>query len=243
MHTYSLKYLLIFITVLLLRSYAVAQVHLSTYIDGGKINISDEGLMKTSFLATYRMNKLSISSGGQLELTGPSPNTLTGLYLKGGYGVTIKNFPFEVHGIFLLNPYSEIIHEWNIGLLANVEKPHFTWKLGAGVRKYYITGDAQDEYDINDVSGLYEKWNVLYEATYTLKPRGHIWNTGISITNLDYFLINQETNPMVNIHGSWNISTPITIYAEGWYKSAGTFNISANSFGYFFRTGLIWKLS
>jgi hypothetical protein len=225
------------------QSNALAQVHLSTYIDAGKINISEWGVVKTALMADYRVKKLTISTGGQLELAGPSPNAFTGFYLKGGYGFAIKNFPFDVQGIFLLNPYSEIIHEWNLGLQANVEKPHFTWKLGTGFRKYYITDQAREDYDIEESSSLYEKWNLLYEITYTLKPRDHIWNAGISITNLDYFLINQETNPMIYIRGSWNFSTPFTLYAEAWYKSAGTFNISANSFGYFFRTGLIWKLS
>lgn len=221
---------------------ANGQIKVSTYLDAGKINTYESAITSTALLADWQIGKVKFATGGQFELAGPSPNTFIGFYFQGGYGLAIKNFPFDIQGRFLLNPYSELIHEWNIGLLANVEKPHFTLKLGTGFRKYYITADAQAEYEIDDATSLYEKWNLLYEATWLLKPRANEWNVGASVTNLDYFLISQETNPMINIRGSWNISEPFTLYAEAWYKSAGTFNISANTFGYFFRTGLIWNV-
>jgi len=242
MNYYFIKHIFLLLAIILVAESADAQLNAGAYLDAGKINISDNAVVKTALVADYQLGKVSIATGGQFELSGPSPNVFTGFYLQGGYEVSIKNFPFDVEGLFLLNPYSDIIHEWNLGVLLNAEQPHFTYRLGTNFRKYYITGDAQDEYEIEEGNSLYEKWNLIYLLGYTLKPRGHHWNVGITATNIDYFLINQETNPMIYLRGSYAISDPISVYLETWYKSAGTFNISSNTFGYFFRTGVIWTL-
>jgi len=34
----------------------------------------------------------------------------------------------------------------------------------------------------------------------------------------------------------------LTVFLDSWYKKAGVFNISANSFGYSFRTGVTWEI-
>ena len=236
------KFPTVILFILLLTFRANGQIQISTYLDAGRINVSEEGVVKTAVLADYHIGKIALYTGGQLEFQGPSPNEFTGFYLKGGYEVSAKKFPFDVQGLFLLNPYSDIIHEWSLGLLLNAEQPHFTYKLGTNFRKYYITNKAKNEYDIGDNSSLFEKWNVMYLLGYRLKPRDHHWNAGITVTNIDYFLINQETNPMIYLRGSYAISDPFSVYLETWYKSAGTFNIGANTFGYFFRAGVIWSL-
>jgi len=242
MNTNFVKYILFFLPALVLGASANAQLNAGAFLDAGKINISDGAVVKTAVLADYKIGKVTLAAGGQLELQGPSPNAFTGFYFMGGYNVPVHKFPFDVQGLFLLNPYSDIINEWNLGLLLNAEKPHFTYKLGTNFRKYYITKRAQDEYQIEGENSLYEKWNLMYLLGYTLKPRDHQWNVGVTVTNIDYFLINQETNPMVYLRGSYAISDPFSVYLETWYKSSGTFNISANTFGYFLRTGIIWNL-
>ena len=62
------------------------------------------------------------------------------------------------------------------------------------------------------------------------------------MTNIDNFLINQDTNPMLFLQGKYQVTAPLTLYIEPWYQSAGSLNLSANYFGFFIRTGLIWKL-
>jgi len=225
MNTYFIKYILIFLPAFMLVASANAQLNAGAYLDAGKINTYDGAVVKTALLADYQIGKVSMATGGQFDLAGTSPNVFTGFYFQGAYEFAIKKFPLDVQGLFLLNPYSDIIHEWNINF-----------------RKYYITGKAQDEYEIEENNSVFEKWNLMYLLGYMLKPRDHHWNVGVTVTNVDYFLINQETNPMINLRGSCAISDPFSIYLETWYKSAGTFNISANTFGYFFRTGVIWKL-
>jgi hypothetical protein len=70
----------------------------------------------------------------------------------------------------------------------------------------------------------------------------NIWNIGFSFTNIDYFIINQETNPVINLQGKYDVSKSLTLFLESWYKSSGAFNLSVNSFGFFFRTGVLWKI-
>lgn len=242
MHTGIVKFLITGTAIVLYAAgMASAQLSTVTYFDAGKTNVSDEAMLKSAVVAGYELGKFSLSAGGQFDLAGPSAKYFTGFFMNSGYEFSIKQFPLGVQGLFILNPYSDIIHEWSMGALFSLEKQHFTWKLGTGFRKYFIARDAREEFEINDATALYEKWNLMYQLAYTLKPRDFKWNAGIAITNIDFFLMNQETNPMINIHGSWRFSTTATLFLESWYKSAGTFNISANSFGYFFRTGLLWK--
>ena len=132
--------------------------------------------------------------------------------------------------------------ESNWGILANIERKHFTWKLGTEFRTYHVTKEAIENFDIESNKNLHENWNMMYLLGYNLYPADNLWNIGIAITNIDHFIINQETNPMFFLQGKYKVSLPLTIYFESWYKSAGTLNISANYFGFLFRTGLIWEL-
>lgn len=219
-----------------------AQGLLSTYIDAGENNISEGLYIKTALFGQYHFVKTRIEGGIQLDVKSANSNFLTGISLKASQEFVIKEFPFEVQGLFMYTPFSDVIHESNWGMLINIERSHFNFQLGTNFRTYRITQKAAENYDINSSRSLHENWNLMYLVGYDLKPEDHTWNIGVSITNIDHFLINQETNPMLKFRGKYAISTPLTIYAESWYKSAGSLNISANYFGFFFRTGLIWKL-
>jgi len=83
---------------------------------------------------------------------------------------------------------------------------------------------------------------LLYLLGYYLKPQEHNWNVGINVTNIDYYLLNQSTNPLFYLQGEYRPTERMSLFAEAWYKSAGAFNISVNYFGYLFRSGLLWKL-
>jgi len=219
-----------------------AQGQLSSYIDAGENNVSEGLYIKTALLGQYQFGKTRIEGGFQLDAKSANRNLLTGVSLKASQEFEIREFPFEVQGLFLYAPFSDVIHESNWGLLINVKRSHFNFQLGSNFRTYRITRKAAENYDITSNRSLHENWNLMYLVGYNLKPDDHTWNIGVTITNIDHFLLNQETNPMFNLRGKYIISKPLTVYAETWYMSAGSLNISANYFGVFFRTGLIWKL-
>ena len=47
----------------------------------------------------------------------------------------------------------------------------------------------------------------MYSFSYFLKPTDENWNVGLSVTNIDHFVINQETNPVMNLCGLYNASS------------------------------------
>ena len=221
---------------------AQSNVHLSTYIDVGENNVSEGFYLKTAILGTYQWGKYFLNAGSQFNLIYSGSKVFTGSKIIGGREFSIKNFDFEIHGLFMYNSISENIFETNWGVLATIDRKHFHYQLGTNFRTYQATKNARKEFDPDSDYKIHENWNLMYLIGYNLKPDDHNWNVGITITNIDHFLISQETNPMIRLHGSYQISDPILLYAESWYKSAGAFNISVNYFGFFFRTGLIWKI-
>jgi hypothetical protein len=219
-----------------------AQVQLSAYIDAGENNVSEGLFIKTSAWGNYQLDKYNIEGGIQLDLKSTGSNIFSGVALLVSREFLIKEFQFEIQGLFLSNFFSDLAHEYNWGFLAKTELKHLTFKLGTEFRTYHITRKASEEYDIESDKNLHENWNLMYLARYNLKPSDHKWNVGLAVTNIDHFIINQGINPMVNIQGNYWINTALMVYIEPWYANSGTFNISANYFGFFIRTGLIWKL-
>jgi hypothetical protein len=221
---------------------ALAQVDIETYFDVGSTNISNGAYLRNAILGAYHFKNTKIEAGTQFDLIGASDNFLTGINLRAVQEITIKNFLLEAHGVFVYNPFSDLVHETNWGILAGITRTHFTIQLGPSFRTYTITKDARERFEIDENTSLHENWNVLYLVGYQFKPTGNKWNAGISVTNMDNFLINQETNPMILLSGNYKIARSVSVYSEAWYKNAGSLNISANHFGYFFRAGLIWEL-
>lgn len=237
-----MKYLIIILSGIIVTLHVNAQVQLSTYIDAGENNVSEGFFIQNSVWGNYHWNKINVTGGGQFDLKSASSNFFTGVTLLVSREFMIKEFPFEIQGLFLSNFFSDLAHEYDWGILANLELKHFTFELGTEFRTYHITRQASEEYDIESNKNLHENWNIMYLAGYRVKPIDCKWNIGLAMTNIDNFLINQDTNPMLFLHGKYQVTVPLTLYIEPWYQSAGSLNLSANYFGFFIRTGLIWKL-
>lgn len=219
-----------------------AQIQLSAYLDAGENNVSDGLFIKTSFWGDYQLDKYNVTGGGQLNLKSAGPNFFSGFTLLVSREFLIKEFTLELQGLFLANFFSDLAHEYDWGILAKTELKHFTFKLGTEFRTYHITKKAGNEYDIGSDKNLHENWNLMYLVRYNVKPPDHKWNTGLGLTNFDHFIINQANNPMLFVHGNYRITPSLMLYIEPWYQNAGSFNLSANYFGFFIRTGLIWRM-
>jgi hypothetical protein len=219
-----------------------AQFQLSGYIDAGETNVSEGLFVKAVGFGAYQFEKNKFESGFQFDLKSPGTNIFTGTSLKAAREFSIKEFPFEIQGLFIYNCFSELVHEYDWGVLARIQQKHFSFILGTNFRTYKVTRKAIDTYDINSNKKIHENWNVIYSLGCSVKPYDHFWNIGLTITNIDHFVINQETNPVFNINAKYNVSPPLTLFAEAWYKSSGALNLSVNYFGFFFRTGVIWRI-
>jgi hypothetical protein len=83
----------------------------------------------------------------------------------------------------------------------------------------------------------------MYSFNFFLKPTDEQWNVGLSVTNIDHYIINQETNPVFNLQGFYKLKSPVKLFAQAWYKTAGITNLNLNYFGFFLRTGIIWNIN
>ena len=240
----KLRYIL---TILLLTAavYGIkAQATLETFVDIGSNNVSEGVFIKNVYRGNYNYQKYAVETGLQLDYLSNNPNTLTGFDVIGSRSFLINDFFFNVKSFFVLNRFSDIAHETNWGFAAETKKmPHFIFTLGTNFRTYTINSDAQTAYDIRKSdSKLKENWNLMYRISAYLKPHNYKWNIGLSCTNMDYYVINQSTNPVFNVQGMYNPNNKVSLFVEAWYKQAGMMNISANYFAYFFRGGIKWKI-
>ncbi|MCD6597395.1 MAG: hypothetical protein J7L04_06895, partial [Bacteroidales bacterium] len=123
-----------------------------------------------------------------------------------------------------------------------IRPKHFIIRIGTNFKTYALNKKAISNYEIDTDTKIKENWNLMYSFSYYLKSFDNLWNVGISITNFDYFIINQETNPVFNLNAWYKPGTPLKLFIETWYKSSGAFNLSVNYFGFFVRTGIIWNI-
>ncbi len=218
-----------------------SQFRVNPFVEGGKNVVSEEFLIKASVLGDYSFGNTGVFGGAAFDIKTSGNNLLSGLLLGVSGDFNIREFPFQA-GLFLMyNMSSDLIHTSHPGVFINIERQHFSFKLGTEYRSYHITRKALNDYNLENNKHLHENFNLIYRISYNLKPADNEWNIGMSVTNYDYFLINQETNPMLCIFGKYEITKSLEIFAECWYKQAGMFNISVNYFGYLIRTGLIWS--
>ncbi len=220
-----------------------AQPGINIYTDFGENNVSQGLFIKTAGFASYKFGKYLLESGFQLDLKNTNNTFFSGFSMSGSRNFKITNFPLEITGFWISTPFSELLRETNWGARLNRESNHFEYLIGAHFRTYAFRQKAIREYGIGQsASKIHETMNLLYSVGYQLKPRNNSWNAGILLTNYDNFMIEQETNPMLRLNGLYKLSSPLIIYLQAWYKSAGATNLAVNYFGFFFRTGIIWNI-
>ena len=200
--------------------------------------------MKNAIRSGYQYRNYKIEAGIQLDYISNNPNTITGLDIIGSGEFNINKFPFDIKGFFMINRFSDLLYETNQGVLIETRKPeHFLIELGLNFKSYKINLDAREEFNINKSrSKLNENYNLMYLITAYLMPHTHDWNIGISLTNVDYYIINQSTNPVFNLQFNYKLKSNLAMNIDAWYKQAGILNINANYFGYFFRGGIKWEI-
>lgn len=233
----------IFITLTLFQVLTLfAQPQLAGYVDLGTTNVSDGFYMKTAGSGSYQFGSNRVSAGFQLDLVKSNPNVFSGLNLTAAREFSIRNFPFDFRGFYILTPFSDISRETNWGFSFVFLPEHFEIQIGTNFRTIVSRKKGVDRYNLDADDKIHENWNIIYSFGYFLKRSDNKWNIGLSITNIDHFIINQETNPNVNLNGNYQLNPSLKLFAEAWYKSAGAFNLSVNYFGFFFRTGIIWDI-
>lgn len=223
----------------------LAQPEITFYNDFGKTNMSEGLFLKTAITGQYKYEKYILNSGAQFDLISNSEKVLKGFKINAGREFSIKNFPLEWHIFYLWTGISANLKESNFGTFAKHNWDHFEILLGTNFRTYAFTKQAIRHYEFDNESPLriHENWNLMYNFSFYLKPITHYWNLGISLTDIDHFNISQETNPFMYINGKYELNQKLDLFSEIWIKTAGSFNLRIDYFGFFIRTGILWDIN
>lgn len=220
---------------------ATAQTGLNAFMDIGSNSVSGGLNASAAGIARYSPGKYNFSTGIRADLRSNNENFITGFHIKGSRAFIIKDIKIGAGGFFNWSFYSGLLRIADLGATADMQAGHIAAKAGINFKTYSLTDGAIWYYDPESVYSLNEKWNMIYSLTYRLKRMENKWNAGITLTNIDWFLISQVINPSLNLNGSFRLSNTLSLFGELWFKNAGAFNSNVNYFGFFIRTGIIWE--
>ena len=219
-----------------------AQSQLYSYADFGTNSVSDGLYIRAAGLGNFTFGKYSLTSGIQLDLKSKNENFLTGINFAAARDFTLWNFDFKVRCFYKWTFFSGLLRISDFGIMEGIDRSHLTFAIGTHFKTFSLTEEALWYYDQASETKIHENWNFLYLINYRIKKKENDWNIGICLTNIDYFIISQTTNPSFNINGSYRINPNLNLFAETWLKSSGAFNANVNYFGFFLRTGIVWNI-
>jgi hypothetical protein len=220
-----------------------AQHSLDGYLDLGKNQLSEGLYSQISNIGCFEKTKWGIQAGYQLGLVQPQDVIFNSWYMNPYGKIKIGNILLDIGGEYLWTAISHDLRETNWIVSARTTLNHWQLCFGTSFRTYRLSRKAaNDVYQFDSENRITEKWNMMYHATYVLKPYENRWNLSASFTNYDNFIIEQENNPMFNLRFDYKISTPLSLYSELWYKQAGLMVIRVTYYGMFLRLGVSWKI-
>lgn len=220
-----------------------AQPRVTAFTDVGTKNVTHGLFIKSSAIGSYKFGRNLVESGFLMNLTNKSDHLYSGFRILASREVLSRKKPFEFQGFLLQNASSDLLTETNYGAVLKIKRKYYDLALGSNFRTYAFTQRTIKTYEIqNNAIRFIEPWNLMYALSLYLKQVNSNWNIGLLVTNFDYFLINQETNPQINLNALCRLNDQVSIFAEGWYETSGLLNRYANFFGVFTRIGIIWNI-
>lgn len=238
------KYFLIVTIIFLSLHVAFGQVRLTSNVDFGENNASDGAYLMSAFGGAYQMDDYLLGGIVQLKMIGKQASLVSVLKFNALKEIELRDIPLSLNAYLMFNRATSSIRETNFGIsISNRSRGHFKYVLGSNFRTYAINYSALDKSAADyEQLRIHENFGLIYNISGYIKPLDHKWNIGASITNIDYFLINQATNPLYNAQFLYSLNSKVKLRFESWFKQAGIFNINAHYFGYFFRGGITWQL-
>jgi hypothetical protein len=233
----------LFLTFLLLNWDLRAQIRAESFLDIGTTQISDGFYSHFSGIGYFDKTKWGIQAGYQLGLVQPQ-DVIFNSWCVSSYGkIRAGKIPLYLGGEYIWTAFSHDMRETNWIVFARTRLTHWQFGFGTSFRTYRLSLKAANEddqpYPENRIT---EKWNMMYQAAYLLKPFENKWNLSGTFTNYDRFIIQQENNPMFNLRFDYKTSSRLSLYSELWYKPAGLMVIRVTYYGMFLRLGLLWKI-
>ncbi|MGB8491274.1 MAG: hypothetical protein WCE64_09460 [Bacteroidales bacterium] len=221
-----------------------AQPSVKSFAEAGHNNIFDRGYFSYAILPSYDIKDDSFDAGLLFSFGGDRETNFGGYSLRYTRRFSLLRQSFAVSGAYLWVPFSTDLRETNWSIVLNYTLPHFRFALGNNYRTYRF----RRSFMLSDESAtgnyrIIEPGNLMYVFQYRLNNEEKLWNLMFSATNNDYFIIEQEINPMIILKGTYRFKENLTSFIDIGYKSAGFLCIKVDYFGYFLRLGMKWDIS
>jgi len=239
----TLKFRIIFLGISLV-SYTclTAQPGINLYTEAGKNCVSDGLFIKSAGFGSYEFGKSKVEAGVQANLKGSCHRLFSGYTISASREQVINATVLSARGFFTWTGNSGVLRETNWGALFSIRRNRFEMSLGTNFRTYAFKAGAVQEYEIGEEACMFhENFNLMYSIGCNVMPADDRWNVGLSVTNYDYFTINQEVNPALRLRGLYKPGSQVCLYAEVWHQTAGLLNMSINHYGLLFKTGVSWN--
>lgn len=220
------------------------QPMISEYFTFGSNAVSEGLYFQNNTQVSYKLNKFTLGGGVQFTASHSDQQVLSGFFLRGAAELFSNRFPILVSLEYLRKPYSKLLSENNFCLTIERRWKHFELVLGNSVRVWSLSRRQLNQLGMANASdrSIVEYRNLLYRLTYNVKPRNSRWNLSFSLTDFDDFLIQRGTNPLISCALMKVITSDIELFSELWYQGAGMFNLQADYFGFYLKTGIRWQL-
>ena len=231
-------YLIILLSVIFSAS-AFSQLHIFTEAGG---HGASEGLYNSyAVQATMPVCELSLSAGTLFSLSAAQQKIFSGLKLSAAYELTNTKYPIDIQLLYMYKPFSSLLSETNAAITGAVRFQRFGMLLDANTRIYSFTAKGASTLPQDASTHMWEYINTMYRFSYYV-PLSTKTELETKITNVDEFIIQQETNPMVFAKISHQYNSKLNLYTELGYLQSGLMNIRVNYFGVFIRGGVIWQI-
>lgn len=239
-HSKSVLIILIILSFNFINS--AAQRGLSVYLEAGNIN-PDHGItFRTGSTGKFNFGRNLLAVGTRFDLKNTGTEGFSGISLAAKREIFMKPFRCDLSGFFIETLHSDILRITDYGVLLTAHSKHIDLTFGTGFKIYAFSQKSRSAYNMDGtVSNIKENFNLLYSISCHIKNSGSKWDAGISIADLDYFEINQSTNPSFSIFTQFKLNELLSLSVQAMCKTAGLINMHCDIFGYFLRTGISWN--
>ncbi len=221
-----------------------AQPSITSFAEAGQNNTFSRGYFTYSVLPSYELNDDIFNGGILFSFGGDRETNFGGYSLMYTRKFSFLKQSFAVSGLYLWVPFSAELRETNLCIILNYSLPHFQFTLGNNYRTYRFSKTfIQSDKNASGDYRITEPGNFLYTIQYRVNRKEKLWNLMFSVTNNDYFIIEQETNPLVLLKGAYQFRGNLTSFMDFGYKGAGLLCIKTVYFGYYLRLGMKWDIS
>ncbi|MDD4150913.1 MAG: hypothetical protein PHE33_12890, partial [Bacteroidales bacterium] len=240
MKIYKLNILILLLTISATLS---AQFKAGAFFSLGVNPVEQPVFVSSGIYASAKYKFISADYAFDLNINNRDIRAFNAIKTSLNYETDINNSHLKAGILYLYKPSTELISEQNIAIQIDYLIKKWELRLGNNFRAYKFKKATENTVNTENKTIIWEKPNIMYMLRYYFLEPNKDWNFYMSVTNFDWFIIEQEVNPFINAGGYYkNNKNGLKLFMDLNYQAAGFNNIRVNYFGFFIRTGFIWEI-